>query len=430
MLETNVWSTSGTSFFPASNATQNATLPPGVYEYRNNMQGWWLEQIGARFTFPYKIYGTHDHITQRIEKAWDNLPSNLGILLNGVKGTGKTVAAQLVANWAIDKGFPVLVVSRPIPLANILPKVMQPIVVIFDEFEKTHAEEKDQQELLTTLDGMGRHSFRRLFILTTNNKDIEANFIDRPSRIRYSWEFDRLEDDVIQEIMDDMLEDDLQELRPAISTYLNTRQVLSIDVVKTVISEVNIFREEPTAFEAMMNLSARPPRGFTLTVVDKEGQDLKVLTSYFKPLRGWSNNLLNLLNRAGCKHYVENVVEEGNHWDINDINANRSIRLLRPTDDPNVWVCNIRISDRDTWISKYPKIRINDYYWVDKKPEGWKVPDWAIKLQKGHTLTADEVEEQYEWSDSETLYGTNELAEFLIRIEPNLKAPNWSTQAF
>lgn len=434
MLETNVWNEDGDTFYAGSSASIIPTLPPGVYAYQDHpMKGWWLERTSAKFEFPYKIYGAHDHIVNRVMTAWTHMKSNLGILLNGVKGTGKTVSAQLIANWAIEHGYPVLVVGQPVPLDLILSKLMQPVVVIFDEFEKTHKEPHEQQALLTTLDGMGRHKFKRLFILTTNRKTVDENFIDRPSRIRYCYEFGRLEEDVIIEIVNDMLDPELSSLRGDLMAYLNTRNVLSIDVVKTVIEEVNIFREISEDFNSVLNLTEMPARGFTLNILDSDGNPIKTLSTYFRPGKSYTTQLQSLLTKSGASAYVERVDEEGISLDFQDHQASLIIRPLRPTEDPNVWVCNVCLPVNETWLSKYRKVKQDlhfDYLWLDIKPDGWRVPTWVDKKEKGESLTGEEDDECWEYADNNQVYGSGELAEVLIRIEANFDSPRYYYNAF
>lgn len=418
-LQDQVWDQSGNDFFPSARRSPVERLPPGVFEFRMGPGGWWLTMTSRKFEFPYKIYGNSDHIVDRIRKAWGNIGHNLGILLNGVKGTGKTVTAQLVGNWAISQGYPVIVVNKPIPLSNVLVQLPQDCVVIFDEFEKTHEERKIQQALLTTIDGMDRNKHKRLFIFTTNTKALETNYLDRPSRIRYSWEFTRLGEDVIEEIMDDLLRPELNDLRASIMAYLNTRRVLSIDVVKTVIQEVNIFEQDPSKFKEILNLSDLVPKSFEVYFVNDKGAEVRPFTKHFTLSKHNMKDLTRVLTRAGQKEVIEERLQYDVQTVYNAMYNERAIRLVDVTDDPKIWKCHVKILLSETWLKNFPKVTRDLYgtaLWLDEKPEGWEVPEWIKKLEKGHVLTESEENDRADFITSGTLYGSKQCKTVLLRF--------------
>jgi SpoVK/Ycf46/Vps4 family AAA+-type ATPase len=374
------------------------------------------------FDFPYKIYGNHDHILRRVGTAWGSLEGNLGILLNGIKGTGKTVSAQLLANWAIGLGIPVLLVTHPIPLTTVLEFLDQPVVIIFDEFEKTHEQKQEQHALLTALDGMARSRHKRMYIFTTNTKTVDDNFIDRPSRIRYCWEFKRLTDDVLDDLIADILRPDLAHLGDAIRTYLTTRKILSIDVAKTVINEVNTFREAPEDFADILNLTEMDATGFTLEALNNEREPVRTLTQFFMLRRAENNRLRNLLTRSGRDAYVNDVLAYDDTWTFAEPHKGTSIEILEPTDRPDEWVCHVKVSAFDTWIGKLDttaRVLGIDSLWIDERPEDWQVPEWARKLQSGVTLSDEEDQAKRDWYHADTLFGSDEKKKFLVRITPN-----------
>lgn len=423
MTKNERWKQDTNTFWPTSTAMQTEKLPPGLYSWRNTPNGWYLLRTDDRFDFPCKIYGNHSHIIDRIQKMWEHTEGNLGILLNGLKGTGKTVTAQLLCNWAIENELPVLVVQNPIPLMDVLQKTNQEIVVLFDEFEKTHHEEHDQQHLLTAIDGVARNKHARLFIFTTNQKKINENLVDRPSRVRYSWEFDRMGEELIEELMDDLLTPDLRHFRSDITTFLNTRKVVSIDVAKAVINEVNIFRESPTEFAGVLNLSEQDCNDFVVEVLDKERNVIHTLSSYFKPIGGSSasNLLRNMMTKSGHKAAVQQVEETGGSRLFQSL-LGCAFTMTQGTDVSNEWICNVQVPLHDTWIDKFPKLAANAYekrLWMDVKPPEWRVPAWVHRLQKGEILTDEEQTLMDEWQNSYSVYGTSTYQPMLLRITPN-----------
>ena len=421
-----VWQEVANTFRPGTTAAQRGILPPGLYQFDQNDHGWWLTRTNPRFEFPYKVYGTHKPIVSRVTTAWARLAGNLGVLLNGVKGTGKTVTAQMLANWAVDEGYPVLVVGRPIPLKEVMESVVQPLVVIFDEFEKTHsakdaAEGSDgsqQQQLLTAIDGMSRSEHRRLFIFTTNSRKIDENFIDRPSRIRYHWEFGRLTDDVIDELMADLLDPSLRHLSSAVSVYLATRAVLSIDVVKTVLNEVNTFREAPEAFAAILNLTEQDAHGYIVEVLDTAGKVTKTLAEHFTP---HGPLMRTMLTRGGRAEAID-LIRRQNGWSFYD--SVLSFNVMQETKDLNVWACHVQVSAWDTWVKRFKKVEEsmpNSRLWVDAKPDGWEIPRWAKLIQDGMPLSDKDEADKDEWEESGTVYGGTEKQLVLLRITPNFE---------
>jgi DNA-directed RNA polymerase subunit F len=227
----------------------NFKLENIIYELGVSQLGYYLEPISNKFHFPYKIYGLESKIIKRTVASYTNTThGNLGILLNGLKGTGKTVTAKNICN-ELDQ--PVILISRYIEggssFVNTIP---QNITVFVDEYEKVYEESK---EFLTIMDGSMNSAFRRVFILTTNTLSIDQNFIDRPSRIRYLQTFNDLSPEVVEEIVDDLLIN--KELKDDCIKFIATLKIITVDIVKSILSEVNMFNESPFDFKDMFNIT-------------------------------------------------------------------------------------------------------------------------------------------------------------------------------
>ncbi len=78
------------------------------------------------------------------------------------------------------------------------------VILFFDEFEKVYKDENEQKQFLSILDGT--FSSKKLFLFTTNHFEINEFLKSRPSRIRYVRQFDGLDKETIQEVIDDLLE--------------------------------------------------------------------------------------------------------------------------------------------------------------------------------------------------------------------------------
>lgn len=85
------WIKNGSVFRKVEGSIANIeSIPVGIYNVNfNPMAGWSLEQTGEKFTFDYKVYGLQSNFIDYVLKTFENTKGNFGILLNGVKGTGK-----------------------------------------------------------------------------------------------------------------------------------------------------------------------------------------------------------------------------------------------------------------------------------------------------------------------------------------------------
>ncbi len=227
-------------------------LEVGVYELSySDMFGFYLEPKSVNFEFPYKVYGLETKLINRVLKYYNKTDGgNLGVLLNGLKGTGKTVTAKVLCN---KLNLPVILVSTPFNGAqDYLNSFQQDIIIFIDEYEKIF---KESSGFLTIMDGSLNSIHRRIFLLTTNTLSVDENLLDRPSRIRYLKKFGDLTASVIEEIVDDVLENPAH--REDCIKMISTLEIITVDIVKAVLNEVNIHDESPMEFKDVFNVSVR-----------------------------------------------------------------------------------------------------------------------------------------------------------------------------
>lgn len=63
---------------------------------------------------------------------------NLGVILSGDKGIGKSMFGRMLSEMAVASGYPVLIVDTYYPgISSYLDSIQQEVVVFFDEFDKT-----------------------------------------------------------------------------------------------------------------------------------------------------------------------------------------------------------------------------------------------------------------------------------------------------
>ncbi len=242
-----VWSQTGNEFYLGDLATTAPLLENGIYQLEIGAFGFYLKFIETRFEFAYKIYGLEKALIERTKKTYKNTVGNLGILLNGEKGTGKTVTSKILCN---DLNQPVILISHFIEESQFfLNSIQQNITVLIDEYEKIYG---DDDNLLTIMDGAMNSEYRRIFILTTNKLYINTNLLQRPGRIRYLKTFKDLSPEIIMEIVDDCLK--YKKYRENVIKFISNLEIITVDIVKSIVEEVNIHNEPTEKFRDVFNV--------------------------------------------------------------------------------------------------------------------------------------------------------------------------------
>ena len=245
-----VWERSSDSYFLADASQQSDQLALGVYRVQAHPQrGLFLQNTSKEFTFDYKIYGTETKFIERVVRTYHGSTGNMGVLLNGLKGTGKSVTAKLISN---KMNLPVIIVSDFYEgLPKFLNDIHEDVIVFIDEYEKIYESYKTAS-ILSVMDGVLSGKYRRLFLMTTNDLHINENMLQRPSRIYYLKTFDNIALDVINSVLDDML--DYPEFREDIIKFVGEMNIITIDLIKSIIHEVNLHAESPYDFKDIFNV--------------------------------------------------------------------------------------------------------------------------------------------------------------------------------
>ncbi|QIN94895.1 hypothetical protein CPT_Privateer_102 [Proteus phage Privateer] len=208
---------------------------------------------------PSKIYGDPSAKVMDVMKTiHDRSPkNNTGVLAVGEKGSGKTMMLNILNNELASKmGFPVIHFDAPYDAATITSMIElagRPLVFFIDEFEKKYQHKDQQNDLLTIMDG-GIHT-GNVFLLSANVKSVSEYMIDRPNRIHYTFKYDHLGWDIIQDYLDDKLND---KSKTEYFKIMSENSNMNFDILQNLTAEVNRFPDRPFVESVkMMGLSIR-----------------------------------------------------------------------------------------------------------------------------------------------------------------------------
>ena len=212
------------------------------------------------FVMPSKVYCT-SRDKRFIDKVLNSykLSENgfTGVMLSGLKGSGKTIMAKSIAN---ESNLPIINIDKSVrPWAlKVLVELLGDtnICFMFDELDKL-LEDYDDSALLQILDGAdtkGKH----MILFTCNNEEcISEYLIDRCSRIRYWRKFGEISPSLIMEMLNDKL-NDKKEVESLTDFIKDNFEICSFDNIASFINEVNNY--PTTTFEELfedMNLTPK-----------------------------------------------------------------------------------------------------------------------------------------------------------------------------
>ena len=216
-------------------------------------------KIAPDFSMPKKIYETTEDsrfINKVLNYYNKSEEGTTGVMLSGLKGSGKTITAK---NIALQSGLPIILIDkgfRPSLLIKLFNRLTDvDACFMFDEIDKL-GEDYDDDYLLKILDGANT-SGKKLVLCTCNDPDDVSEYLkDRCSRIRYWREFDELSASMIQTILEDRL-DDKKEVKALTDFIIENFAVISFDNIASFVDEVNKY--PTTTYEELfkdMNLSS------------------------------------------------------------------------------------------------------------------------------------------------------------------------------
>lgn len=233
----------------------------------------YFEEDGL-LSLPAKVYTTKsDNVFIKRVNTYFQKTSKLstGVMLSGIKGTGKTVMAKVIAK---NSNLPIIVVDEDYPTGRIndfFRKFETPVTIIFDEVDKHW----DTEDLLGWLDGVQTNA-KKLVLFTCNNEDRVNDYLkDRCSRVRYIRHFEANDNArFLREILRDkgIAEDKIEDTYTFI---VNNFGLLSIDNILSFIDEKLLFLElsNEEIFNDMNISSKKGKKNIIGETPDEEDED-------------------------------------------------------------------------------------------------------------------------------------------------------------
>jgi hypothetical protein len=258
----------GTSFKPTAEANIDihTTLPAGTFMIKQDAMTdeLFFDRV-SDFELPTKMYGTATKNADRIMNTFLDRSASTGVLLNGEKGSGKSLLAKTLAVRAHALDIPTIVINHPWvgdDFNQLIQSVAQPCVVLFDEFEKVYDSE-DQQKILTLLDGV--FPSKKLYVLTCNDKyKVDYHMRNRPGRLYYMIDYEGLEREFIVEYCQDVL--NAKQYIGKICEVASLFENFNFDMLKALVEEMNRYGETPYDALDMLNIKPSSHDGGSFTV--------------------------------------------------------------------------------------------------------------------------------------------------------------------
>lgn len=221
-------------------------LPPKTYAVKfAKMWGFYLEEYADIAVNEEKVYGGQLEKARKVMEAYQRFDRNLGVILSGDKGIGKSLFARLLAVYAVKQGIPVLVVEQYVSgIASYLAGIDRRVMLLFDEFDKTfggikppEGAQEPQTEMLGLFDGISQG--KKLFVITCNEiRHLNDCIVNRPGRFHYHFRFDYPSEEEIRNYLTDKLEKKYYDEIDRIVEF--SRKVdLNYDCLRAIALEVN-----------------------------------------------------------------------------------------------------------------------------------------------------------------------------------------------
>ena len=338
-------------------------LPIGTYYVKESMTGLFLSKT-FDLDAPTKIYGNAEADADRIVNTFNDKKQSMGVLLSGLKGTGKTCTAKLVSKRMLEQGHPTIIIANAYntyALAQFLQRIQTSCMIMFDEFDKLYGEEtrsgraslktSDEDAAKPTQDGLlglldGVQSVNHLCMFMCNDKSkVNEYLINRPSRIYYHFQFKGLSEEVVSDYASKNLVDTSRV--DAVVKLRNLVFDLSFDILKSVVEEVNRYGIDPSdALKTLNVVPATDLRSYNVSMLNPEtGQtyETDVYCNLFD-MQGIRVNIpTRLFSPTGKTSFVDDPYGDGK------VERNKAVRLREE---------HLESVSNDVFVYKYENVTV------------------------------------------------------------------------
>lgn len=261
-------------------------LPAQVYKLGVTPKEVVLIKDRKRFDIPSKLFGEVNNYKDQILATFESTKDDsLGVLLTGLKGSGKSTTAEVLSNAFIARDYPVFMIDSPVP-ADLIRMVAKlgPCMIYFDEFGKVYnhntpptddrrVPSPDNTEGLLTL--FSDTSLKQvMFVVTANTPGEFSDYmLNRPGRFYYRINFGTVSDEVVTEVMKEYHVPDT--LTNFFRNYVCKTQV-SLDILRVIAKEAIKAHDTASFIKqlSLMNIPAIPTPTLILTKVTQKGNDV------------------------------------------------------------------------------------------------------------------------------------------------------------
>ena len=260
-------------------------LDPAMYEIQFVQdEGFYLQSVQIANAQDVKVYGQMNERIEKVMRSYSSSNKNMGVILSGAKGIGKSLFAKLISARAVKEGLPVVMVNRYYNgLPQFLSSIDQRCMVLFDEFDKnffdpssdTQDHTSVQDSFLTLFDGV--YASNKLFVITANSLNRLSEFlVNRPGRFRYHIRFSYPDETEIRQFLADMLGNEVKQSEIDDVVKFSTIVPLSYDCLTAIAAELAMGESFESSLEILNIINVTGSHYYSGLVRFDGGDDLRV----------------------------------------------------------------------------------------------------------------------------------------------------------